>query len=233
MMNIDYIRNIYPPLQPLVRVFLERLRFKILHNRVLLTGFITDGYRTSQQQASLYAIGRTSERGRKPVTYAQAGDSLHEYGLAIDICFRVKQLRVPNPDPPEISYDLLSLFKAGEIGEKMGFEWGGRWKMKDYPHFQYTAGLSLEDIKQGNMPDINKVPIIQSERDIFIEDHLGKIFLAKEKHGEVFYINPLTRKAEYMGQNMNDRHKFITKVAIGINNKDLRTALGSEEYEDY
>ena len=37
-----------------------------------------------------------------------------------------------------------------QIGEQLGFEWGGNWKgFKDYPHFQMTFGKSIKDLKNG------------------------------------------------------------------------------------
>jgi peptidoglycan L-alanyl-D-glutamate endopeptidase CwlK len=33
-------------------------------------------------------------------------------------------------------------------------EWGGDWKsLKDYPHFQYTFGLSLSELRSGKKPE--------------------------------------------------------------------------------
>lgn len=32
--------------------------------------------------------------------------------------------------------DIPDYIEAGQIGEKVGLVWGGRWKSPDYPHFQ-------------------------------------------------------------------------------------------------
>ena len=45
---------------------------------------ITQGFRSFEEQQKLYAIGRLTP-GKK-VTNAKAGQSIHNYGLAVDIC---------------------------------------------------------------------------------------------------------------------------------------------------
>lgn len=49
-----------------------------------LQPYIYEGLRTSQRQRALYAIGRTAQKNRSTVTNAKAGQSMHQYGLAID-----------------------------------------------------------------------------------------------------------------------------------------------------
>jgi len=42
--------------------------------------------------------------------------------------------------------------KVGEIGKSCGLEWAGDWKVfKEYPHFQYTGGLTVNDFIEGKM----------------------------------------------------------------------------------
>ena len=42
--------------------------------------------------------------------------------------------------------------KVGELGKKNGLEWAGDWKtFKEYPHFQYTGGLTIADLQKGVM----------------------------------------------------------------------------------
>ena len=41
----------------------------------------------------------------------------------------------------------------GKLGEQVGLEWGGSFKsIVDYPHYQYTFGLSTEDLLNGKRP---------------------------------------------------------------------------------
>ena len=49
-----------------------------------LQPYVYEGLRTSARQDELYAIGRTVQRGKPKVTNAKAGQSMHQYGLAID-----------------------------------------------------------------------------------------------------------------------------------------------------
>lgn len=49
-----------------------------------LQPYIYEGLRTSKRQNELYAIGRTVQRSRPIVTRARGGQSMHQYGLAID-----------------------------------------------------------------------------------------------------------------------------------------------------
>uniref|UniRef100_UPI002636B3DA M15 family metallopeptidase n=1 Tax=uncultured Chryseobacterium sp. TaxID=259322 RepID=UPI002636B3DA len=48
---------------------------------------ITQGLRSFEEQEKLYAIGRITT-GKK-VTNAKAGQSIHNYGFAVDICMMI------------------------------------------------------------------------------------------------------------------------------------------------
>ncbi|MEK4606533.1 LysM peptidoglycan-binding domain-containing protein [Geobacillus sp. FSL W8-1251] len=105
---------------------------------------ITQGYRSKEEQDALYAQGRS--KPGKIVTNARGGDSYHNYGLAIDFALM-------NPDG-SISWNVDAKWKrVAQIGKSFGLEWGGDWKsFPDYPHFQYTFGLSLADLRAGKRP---------------------------------------------------------------------------------
>lgn len=97
---------------------------------------ITDGYRTIEEQNLLYAKGRTAT-GKK-VTNAKGGQSIHNYGFAVDICLII--------DGKEASWDtkkdwdndkVADWYECVKIFAKHGYEWGGNWKsFKDMPHFE-------------------------------------------------------------------------------------------------
>src|SRR5690625_6214583 len=53
---------------------------------------ITETIRTMEEQDQLYAKGRSAEGNI--VTYAQAGESYHNYGLAVDFAIRSEERRV-------------------------------------------------------------------------------------------------------------------------------------------
>lgn len=93
--------------------------------------------RSSKKQNDFYAKGR-SKPGKK-ITNARGGQSYHQYGLAVDIIFDKYRW-----NPPKGWHVIL-----GEEGEKLGLEWGGRWKSKDYWHFQ----LRPEDVEWKELKD--------------------------------------------------------------------------------
>ena len=109
---------------------------------------ITEGYRSLERQNELYAQGRT-----KPgaiVTKAKAGESLHNYGVAIDVVFR-KQGYDATPD---------QWLAMASVAEGQGFEWGGSqvWVsagFQDKPHLEMRLGYSLKDFQTGKV-DYNK-----------------------------------------------------------------------------
>lgn len=119
-----------------------------------LTVRITEVIRTMEQQAALYARGRTAP-GPK-VTNAPAGSSIHHYGLAFDICFLgadpyLEQYRKKNGDA---EWD-RTWRKVGLLAEGHGLTWGFDWNANgikdandfDRPHFQITYGQTLKQIQ--------------------------------------------------------------------------------------
>lgn len=107
---------------------------------------ITCGFRSFAEQAELY--------NKVPkITNAKAGESFHNYGLAIDVIFIVDGKRTYNGDWQAL----------GKIGQQCGLEWGGSWGQIgsnvntivyteygnlgfiDQPHFQYTGGYKIAD----------------------------------------------------------------------------------------
>lgn len=93
-------------------------------------------YRSGEEQTILYAKGRT-EPGRI-VTKAKAGESKHNYtinGKPASKAFDV----VPIIDGKPMWWDGHPAWQTlGEIGERCGLSWAGRWKFKEYPHFEIS-----------------------------------------------------------------------------------------------
>jgi peptidoglycan L-alanyl-D-glutamate endopeptidase CwlK len=97
------------------------------------------GTRTYQEQAALYAKGRT--RPGPKVTNAGPGYSWHNFGVAWD--FVVFDAR----GQPLWESPLME--KCGRIAESLGLEWGGSWKaFKDTPHIQIKTGRTLAEARQ-------------------------------------------------------------------------------------
>lgn len=107
---------------------------------------VTHTLRTWEEQNALYAIGRKSPG--KVVTNAKAGQSYHNYGLALDFCIIDDKGRASwsrgddfNGDAMPDWMQVVGAFKA------KGWEWGGDWKsFKDYPHLQKTFGQPIGNL---------------------------------------------------------------------------------------
>lgn len=93
--------------------------------------FVTQTMRTFKESNDLFANGRT-----KPgaiVTNAKAGQSYHNYGLALDFVNMVNDKMVWKVDDNWMT--VVNIFK------KHGFKWGGDFKsIPDAPHFEMTFG---------------------------------------------------------------------------------------------
>lgn len=89
--------------------------------------FITDGFRSFEEQTKLYAQGRTTPGSI--VTNARAGQSAHNYGLAVDMAFQKNGV---------LSYDKSLYDAVYPIARKLGFALGADWtSFPDKPHFEY------------------------------------------------------------------------------------------------
>jgi len=134
----SWIKNKYgsPKVQPLV----ERKALNVVKEMLALghVVHVFEGYRTPARQDYLYQQGRT--RPGDIVTNLRGGESLHNYGVAVDIVFGPEGHPSWNPKEPWL---LL-----GTIGKKHGFEWGGDWSgWKDMPHFEMTLEYTIDDFK--------------------------------------------------------------------------------------
>lgn len=89
---------------------------------------ITCTLRTMDEQAALYAQGRTVPGKR--VTKAKPGQSAHNFGLAFDFVPMIG-------GKPEWSGKHPVWQELGAMAEACGLEWGGRWRgFLDLPHCQ-------------------------------------------------------------------------------------------------
>ncbi|KKK34422.1 hypothetical protein WQ57_23005 [Mesobacillus campisalis] len=113
---------------------------------------ITDGFRSFEEQDSLYARGRTA--GGNIVTHAQGGESFHNFGLAIDFALKADSGKALW----DMEYDgngngQSDWLEVVELARGLGFEWGGDWKhFKDYPHLQMDFGLTIRELQRGKRP---------------------------------------------------------------------------------
>lgn len=72
-------------------------------------------------------------------------NSIHPWGEAVDIVF-VDFLGMPAWPDPKIPQNLAAWQKLGEIGERIGFDWGGRWRNFDGAHMQ-RKGVRARDLR--------------------------------------------------------------------------------------
>lgn len=115
---------------------------------------ITAGFRTIEEQDSLYAKGRTNDDSI--VTNATGGQSYHNYGLAIDFA-----IELANGDVIwDLDYDgnkngQSDWMEVVATAKALGFSWGGDWaNFQDNPHLQMDFGLSIRDLQKGKRPDV-------------------------------------------------------------------------------
>lgn len=88
---------------------------------------ITQGLRTFKEQDDLYAIGRT--KPGKKVTNAKGGQSIHNYGLAVDICLIIDGKIASWDTVKDWDNDKVAdWYECVKIFAKYGWDWGGNWK---------------------------------------------------------------------------------------------------------
>lgn len=138
---------------------------------------VYSGLRTFAEQDELYSRGRSMPG--KVVTKAKGGQSMHNYGLAID-CAPLSDPSIPQggidwPDP-YASFHLWTPLEqavqdaADAIDEKeddgIDFEWGGRWRFRDCPHVQVRT--TIKELKAGDYPT--------APADWLVFSHTGFLF---------------------------------------------------------
>jgi peptidoglycan L-alanyl-D-glutamate endopeptidase CwlK len=142
MVDINRSLNLlYPPFKFLVELALDEC-----HHKGLMC-YVFEGYRFPERQAFLYAQGRTTPGAK--VTWARAGESLHQYGCAIDLVFDAYPLKEGIQWTWEGSYadeNGDNYDKAAKILKARGLEWLGD-KNIERAHFQKTWGLTVQQMK--------------------------------------------------------------------------------------
>lgn len=148
------LKDLEPRVEKKVREMLEVAKFERFELLVYCT------YRSVAEQARLYRKGRSIEKIHKKanelaekyarpdlaevllsvgpqsgriVTNAGPGQSMHNYGLAVD--------GVPIEDGKPVwgtkGEDLAKWQRYGKMAEAVGLEWAGRWKrFREFPHIQ-------------------------------------------------------------------------------------------------
>lgn len=138
MINSRKLEDLHPLVQAKARLMIEKCR------QAGIDLMVTSTYRDLASQDALYAQGRTVPGNR--VTNARAGQSFHNYRVAFDVVPVINGK--PCWDTSGPSGQMWQ--QVGAIGKSCGLQWAGDWKtFPEFPHFQYTAGLTLKDFQAG------------------------------------------------------------------------------------
>lgn len=108
-------------------------------------------YRSFEEQDLLYAQGRTKlfdKDGRRLgiVTQAKGGESMHNFALAIDIVLvsgKTASWDTAKDWDKDGKSDWLEVV---DVFRSAGWEWGGVWKFKDYPHVQFPTEYTTKQL---------------------------------------------------------------------------------------
>lgn len=127
------LATLLPNAQRKAREWLRKCREAGINVKVIC------GTRTYDEQAELYAKGRT--KPGKKVTKARPGYSWHNFGVAWDF--------VVFDEKGQPLWDSPLMDRCGRIGEEIGLEWGGSWKrLVDKPHLQLAMGITLAEARE-------------------------------------------------------------------------------------
>lgn len=97
-------------------------------------------YRSNEEQHALFLK-------RPKVTNADAGQSMHNYGLAFDIVILFDKDNNGTFETASFKVDAHWVTVADFFKSK-GWEWGGDWtNFKDAPHFQKSKGYTWQKLK--------------------------------------------------------------------------------------
>jgi peptidoglycan LD-endopeptidase CwlK len=111
---------------------------QILHDFRAETGhdlLLTCTYRSVEEQAALYAQGRTKPGPRVTNLDGVTHKSNHNYtpARALDVCVLVQG---------KVSWDPAQYAPLGELAKRYGLVWGGAWQtLKDYPHLELPVAV--------------------------------------------------------------------------------------------
>jgi peptidoglycan LD-endopeptidase CwlK len=137
------IGSLMPPAQQAARRFMKAALDLGLSVRII------SGSRTYAEQDALFAIGRTTQLSKKPVTNARGGQSNHNFGIAWDVGIFEADGRYMDGRKKGDTRAYADLGKLAKAKLK-DIEWGGDWtSFADPPHYQVsTAGRSTAAVRQ-------------------------------------------------------------------------------------
>ena len=102
-------------------------------------------FRDDEMQAKYYSQGRGGNPGRI-ITNDPGPGGPHSLRVALDIAPAIKR---PDTGKYVLYYETTDWELIADCFKLEGFIWGGDWKIKDKPHFQWTKYQSLAEIRNG------------------------------------------------------------------------------------
>lgn len=139
------IETLHPSVRKEVTLIIEEIDRRLTGRAKVR---VAEARRTDAEQTGLYAQGRT--KPGKIVTWAKAGESIHNYGFALDIVLII--------DGKEASWDTKKDWDNDKIADwdecvkvfaLFGWSWGGNWtSKKDFPHFDKIGFNNWRTLKQ-------------------------------------------------------------------------------------
>lgn len=136
--SIERIQKLHPSVRNEVKLILEECNNALTKHSKLR---ITHGLRTFAEQDALY--------NKKPkVTNAKGGQSIHNYGFAVDIVLLINQKEISYEIKKDWDDDGISdWIECVNIFKKHNWSWGGDWKkFKDSPHFEKVGFHNWRDL---------------------------------------------------------------------------------------
>lgn len=125
--TIQRIQKLHPSVRDEVKLIIEDCD-KVLTGRAKVR--IAQGYRSNAEQDALF-------KQRPKVTNAKGGQSIHNYGFAVDIVMIIDGKTASWDTAKDWDGDKISDWKeVVKVFKDHGWNWGGDWKsFKDLPHF--------------------------------------------------------------------------------------------------
>ncbi len=127
-----YSKESIPTLHPTIREDTKAALNEIYEKYgIILRITKENAYRSDEDQAKLYAIGRSGPNDKRlTVTDAPPGRSNHNYALAFDVYAVTAKGQYVKLTTEEYENKIVSIMK------KYNFEWGGKFTKVDPPHFE-------------------------------------------------------------------------------------------------
>jgi peptidoglycan L-alanyl-D-glutamate endopeptidase CwlK len=136
--TLTRIKGLHPLIQDEVRELVNIANSKLSTNVQIR---IVQGFRTFDEQNALF-------KKRPKVTNATAGQSIHNYGLAIDFCLLINNTEISWNDTKDLDHDgIADWLEVVTVFARKGWTWGGNWKtFKDKPHLEKTFANTWQSL---------------------------------------------------------------------------------------